>query len=68
MALKDVLALLGDAVVRDAGPEELRRLIEAQPGLSDAEREDLLRIPHDRLLPYQQDFYTFGSGHAAVGI
>ena len=59
MGLKDVLGLLGEAVLRDASPGEVRALIESYPGLDAGERLDLLAIPYDRLRPYQQDFYAF---------
>ena len=58
MALQQVLGILGKAIVADASPEEVRRIILETPGLSGEERADLLRIPHARLRPYQHDYYT----------
>lgn len=62
MALQDVLTVLGEAILSDAGAEEVARIIAAAPGLTPAEREDLARIPYARLRPYQSDYYTFERG------
>lgn len=58
MALQDVLGVLGKAIVRDASPEEVRAIVMEAPGLTQDEREDLLRIPYARIRPYQHDYYT----------
>lgn len=57
MALPDVLGVLSEAIRFDASPEEVAAMISAAPGLNDAERNDLRRIPYERLAPYQHDIY-----------
>jgi hypothetical protein len=57
MALGDVLGVLSEAIRSDVPPEDLAALIAGHTGLSDAERDDLERIPYARLVPYQHDIY-----------
>lgn len=57
MALHAVLGVLSEAIRFDASPDEVAAMIAAAPGLSEAERDDLRRIPRERLAPYQHDIY-----------
>ena len=57
MALGDVLEVLSEAIRSDVPPEAVAEMIAGRAGLSDAERDDLSRVPYARLVPYQHDIY-----------
>lgn len=57
MALQTMLGLLSESILHYESAEEVAAKIAAVPGLSPEEREDLRRIPHDRLNAYQHDIY-----------
>ena len=62
MPLRQVQAAITRAIHEDLDEGAARRLFETFPELSQAERQDLLAIPFDRLEPYQFDFYAYETG------
>jgi hypothetical protein len=62
MPLRQVQAAITQAIHQDLDESAARRLFETFPELSQAERQDLLAIPFDRLEPYQFDVYAFEIG------
>jgi hypothetical protein len=62
MPLRQVQAAITRAIHEDLDEGTARRLFETFPELSQAERQDLLAIPFDRLEPYQFDVYSYETG------
>ncbi len=62
MPLRQVQAAITRAIHEDLDEGAARRLFESFPDLSQAERQDLLAIPFERLEPYQFDIYSYEIG------